>query len=265
MKVKTVLITGGSRGLGRAMAIAFAEAGHRVAVTGRDERKLQEIRDEIPGSLAINADVADPGQTETVVNEVSTRLGAVDVLINNAGIGGDPGDGPQNFVDFDPAIWWRVQETNLRGPMLYAKAVLPAMIARGEGVIINIGSYIAIRPSPMSTAYGTSKAALARFSDCLATEVADQGVQVFCASPGLVLTDMTRDLPFISEIPEADFHQPEDIAALACELASGKYAQLSGLFLHVRDDLPALLADAERVQAERLYQLRLAGLDGLIE
>jgi NAD(P)-dependent dehydrogenase (short-subunit alcohol dehydrogenase family) len=247
------------------MAIAFAEAGHRVAVTGRDERKLQEIRDDIPDCLAIEADVADPAQTESIMQQVAKHLGPIEVLINNAGIGGDPGDGPQNFVDMDPSTWWRVQETNLRGPMLYTRAVLPGMIERGHGVIINIGSYIAIRPTPMSTAYGSSKAALARFSDCLATEVADQGVQVFCASPGLVLTDMTRDLPFIRDIPEQEFHQPEDIAALACELASGKYADLSGLFLHVRDDLPSLLADAERVNKERLYQLRLSGLHGLIE
>jgi NAD(P)-dependent dehydrogenase (short-subunit alcohol dehydrogenase family) len=199
------------------------------------------------------------------VQQVAERLGVVEVLINNAGVGGDPAHGPQNFVDMDPGIWWRVQETNLRGPLLYTKAVLPGMIQRGHGVIINIGSYSAIRPTPMSTAYGSSKAALARFSDCLATEVADQGVQVFCASPGLVLTDMTRDLAFIRDIPEQDFHKPQDIAALACELASGRYADLSGLFLHVRDDLPSLLAEAERVKKERLYQLRLSGLDGLIE
>ena len=117
----------------------------------------------------------------------------------------------------------------------------------------------------MATAYATSKAALARFSDCLALEVADQGVQVFCVSPGLVLTDMTRDLPFIKEIPEEDFYQPEDIASLACELVTGNYGELSGRFIHVGDDLQALKDNAERIVEERLYQLSLHGLDGLIQ
>ena len=264
MNTKTILITGGSRGIGRAMAIAFARQGHRVAVTGRDEQKLKDVTAELPGGIAILADVTDPAHSRTVIDEVARDLGPVEVLINNAGIGGGA-DGPQLLVDMDPDDWWRVQETNVRGPMLYAKAVLPGMIERGEGVIINVGSYIAIRPSPMATAYGVSKAALARFTDCLALEVAAQGVQVFCVSPGIVLTDMTRDLPFINEIPEEDFHTPEDIAALASELVTGKYAELSGHFIHVRDDLSTLLANRKRLKKERLYQLALHGLNGLVE
>jgi NAD(P)-dependent dehydrogenase (short-subunit alcohol dehydrogenase family) len=165
----------------------------------------------------------------------------------------------------DADDWWQVQETNVRGPMLYTKAALPGMIERGEGIIINVGSYIAIRPSPMATAHGTSKAALARFTDCLAMEVAEQGVQVFCVSPGLVLTDMTRDLPFLKDIPEEDFFSPEDIAALVSELITGKYAKLTGHFIHVRDELSMLLANTERLKQERLYQLGLHGLEGLIE
>ena len=206
MKPKSVLITGGSRGLGYAMTAAMSNHGHRVAITGRDEKRLKEVANDIPGCVAIRADVADSGQTATVIQEVNRSIGPVDVLINNAGIGGDE-SGPQRLVDIDADVWWRVQETNLRGPMLYSKAVLPGMLERANGIIINIGSYIAIRPSQMATAYGTSKAALARFSDCLALEVAEQGVQVFCVSPGLVLTDMTRGLPFINDVPEEDFYR----------------------------------------------------------
>ena len=158
----------------------------------------------------------------------------------------------------------RVQETNVRGPMLYSKAVLPSMLEREDGIIINVGSYIAIRPSSMATAYGASKAALARFSDCLAAEVAEHGVQIFCVSPGLVLTDMTQDLPFIKDIPEEDFDQPERLASLACELITGRYMELSGYFIHVRDDLSELLANSERLRNERLHQLSLHGLNGLI-
>ena len=264
MKSKSVLITGGSRGLGYAMAAAMINQGHRVAITGRDDRKLKEVASNLPGCVAIHADVADPGQTASVIQEVTQGIGPVDVLINNAGIGGGE-NGPQTLVDSDADTWWRVQETNVRGPMLYSKALLPGMLERADGVIINIGSYIAIRPSPMATAYGTSKAALARLSDCLAAEVAGQGVQVFCVSPGLVLTDMTRDLPFIKDIPEEDFYQPEHIAALACELITGKYASLTGHFIHVGDDLSELLANADQLRNERLHQLSMHGLNGLID
>lgn len=263
MHAKTILITGGSRGLGRAMAVAMAEKGHRVAVTGRDDLKLAEVARELPGGIAIHADVSDPSHTLAVVDEVMADLGPIDVLINNAGVGGSP-EGPQPLVEMNPETWWQVMETNVRGPMLYSHAILPGMIQRGSGVIINMGSYISIRPSPMSTAYASSKAALARLSDCLAQEVTAQGIQVFCVSPGLVLTDMTRDLPFIRDVPDEDFHHPEDIANLTMQLITGDYASLSGHLIHVKDDLAKLHENADRLKQERLYQLSLYGLDGLI-
>jgi len=263
MESRNVLITGGSRGLGRAMALALAAQGHRVAITGRDDQKLKEVVEQLPGGIAIHADVTDSAHSRSVIDEVTRDLGPLDALINNAGIGGE--GGPQPLSDMDADAWWRVHETNVRGPMLYAKAVLPGMLERGAGFIVNIGSYIGIRPSPLATAYSTSKAALARFSDCLAAEVADQGVQVFCVSPGIVLTDMTRSLPFINDIPREEFSQPEDIAALVCELLTGKYAALTGRFIHVRDNLQSLHASAGRMGRERLYQLSLHGLDGLID
>jgi NAD(P)-dependent dehydrogenase (short-subunit alcohol dehydrogenase family) len=263
MEPKTVLITGGSRGLGRAMAEALAGRGHRVAVTGRDNQKLREVVQALPGGIAIDADVTDAAHTLAVIDEVEADIGPVDVLINNAGIGGGQ-SGPQVLWETAVDDWWRVQETNLKGPMLYCHAVIPGMIARGSGVIVNIGSYIAIRPMAKSTAYAASKAALARFTDCLAEDLADTGVQAFCVSPGLVLTDMTRDLPFIKDIPASEFSRPEDIADRVCRLVSGNYAALSGRFLHVKDDLERLLENAGRVEEERLYTLRLDGLDGLI-
>jgi NAD(P)-dependent dehydrogenase (short-subunit alcohol dehydrogenase family) len=262
MDAKTILITGGTRGLGRAMALALAGEGHTVAVTGRDDEKLREIVHELPGGIAIHADVADAAHTQAVIDEVESDIGPVDVLVNNAGIGG--GKAPQVLWDMDVDDWWRVQETNLKGPMLYCHAVLPGMIERGHGSIINIGSYIAIRPMAEATAYAASKAALARFTDCLAADLAETGVQAYCISPGLVLTDMTRDLPFIRHIPDKDFNQPEDIAERVCRLVTGRYAALAGCFLHVKDDLDRLLENAEKIREERLYALRLDGLDGLI-
>jgi 3-oxoacyl-[acyl-carrier protein] reductase len=264
MTKKTVLITGGSRGLGRAMAVAFTQQGHRVAVTGRNVDALGEVLHELPGGLALQADVSDSNRARSVVAEVNKDIGPIDVLINNAGTGG-AAKGPQMFFDMSVEDWWRVQETNIKGPMLYSHAVLPHMLERNGGIIMNLGSYISIRPMAMSTAYAASKAALARFTDCLAADLADSDVQVFCVSPGMVITDMTKDLPFIKEIPDEDFNQPEDIAALVCELASGNYRDLSGRFIHVRDDISALLAKAERIEKEHLYQLGMHGLDGLIE
>ena len=262
MEQRVALITGGSRGIGRAIAAALHAQGHRVAVTGRDREKLREVRESLPGVLTLEADVADPARTRDVVDEVSESLGPVDVLVNNAGTGGSAA--PLPFMDMDPAAWWGALETNLRGPMLYSHAVIPGMIDRGFGVIVNVGSYMAIRPTGSATAYAASKAALARFTDCLAEDLKDTGVQVFCLSPGLVLTDMTRDMPFIKHVPESAFNQPEDVAARICQLAGGGYAALSGLFLHVVDDMDEQLENADRIHAESLHTLRLHGLEGLI-
>jgi 3-oxoacyl-[acyl-carrier protein] reductase len=264
MTAKTILITGGSRGLGRAMAVSLAQQGHRVAVTGRDVDALREVLDELPGGLAFQADVSDSNRARSVITEVTKDIGPIDVLINNAGTSGGA-KGPQMFWDMSVEDWWRVQETNIKGPMLYCHAVLPHMMERSGGIIINIGSYISIRPMAMATAYAASKAALARFTDCLAADLADSDVQLFCLSPGMVITDMTKDLPFINEIPEEDFNQPEDIAALVCELTTGNYRDLSGRFIHVNDDISALRANTERIGEEHLYQLGMHGLDGLIE
>ncbi len=256
------LVTGGGRGLGRAIAGALAADGYRVAVTGRDAGTLAAFKQEFPDSETFVADVADESRAAEVVAALEAQ-GPLEVVVNNAGIGG--GDaGPQPFAEMSMRDWWRVYETNVKGPALYSHAALPAMLVRGSGVIVNVGSYIAIRPMPESSAYGPSKAALARFTDALACEVGDAGVQVFCLSPGLVLTDMTRGLPFIKEIPASEFFQPEDIAQHVCRLATGAYAALNGCFLHVADDLDELRDNGDRIREERLYSLRLDGLEGLI-
>jgi NAD(P)-dependent dehydrogenase (short-subunit alcohol dehydrogenase family) len=245
------------------MAKAFHAAGYPVAVTGRDTDALAAVAKALPGVVALAADVTDAARATAVVAEVEAAQGPIGVLINNAGLGGGPA-GPRPLWEMTVEEWWRVYEVNLKGPMIYSHAVLPAMRAAGSGVIINLGSYIAIRPEATATAYGGSKAALARFTDCLAEEVAENGIQVFCTSPGLVLTDMSRGLPFINDIPPEYFSQPEDIARLALALASGSYGALSGCFLHVTDDLEVIAREAERVLEQRLYKLSLHGLEGLI-
>jgi len=164
-----------------------------------------------------------------VVDRVIADFGRIDVLINNAGTAG-PG-GP--LLATDAGDWWRVQEVNVRGPMLYMQAVVPHM---ASGTIINIGSYAGARPTPGNAAYATSKAALARLTDSVAHEVADTGISALCVSPGLVAKLIEKDV-----------------------------RPLNGLFLHVDDDIDELLSEAQKIRSDGLYQLGVHRLEGRVE
>lgn len=261
------LVTGGGRGIGRVTAVALAQVGTSVVAVARSRDEVEETAAIIEGSggraIGLSADVADRAAVEAVVAEVEGRLGPVDVLVNNAGIGGPN----VPLWECDPEAWWRVLEVNLRGPMLLCRAVLPAMIRRRSGVIVNVGSYAGIRASMggvAGTAYPVSKAALVRFTDTLAASVDEHGVRVFTISPGLVRTAMTEGVDAFDDVPENAWTPPEAAASLVVRLASGEGAALNGCFIHVGDDLDALLREAERIGAEGLYTLRLIGLEGLV-
>jgi len=259
------LVTGGGRGIGRAIAIALAEAGADVAAVARSRDEVDGTASIIEGrggrAIGLSADVADRTAVEAVVVDIEKRLGPVDVLVNNAGIGGPN----LPLWECDPDAWWRALEVNLRGPMLLCRAVLPAMIRRRSGVIVNVGSYAGIRAGMggvAGTAYPVSKAALVRFTDTLAASVDEHGVRVFTISPGLVRTAMTEGVDAFDEVPENAWAPPEAAATLVVRLASGEGTALNGRFIHVGDDLDALLREAERIEAEGLYTLRLIDLDG---
>ena len=161
---EVAIVTGGGRGIGRAIAVALAKAGASVAVVAGSEDQLAETVREITelGSRAISiaADVSHPDAVQKMMVEVEKSLGSVDLLVNNAGLAGPIGP----TWETAPDAWWRCLEVNLRGPMLCSQAVLPGMIARGDGRIVNVASGAGTFAIPYLGAYVTSKTALIKFT-----------------------------------------------------------------------------------------------------
>jgi NAD(P)-dependent dehydrogenase (short-subunit alcohol dehydrogenase family) len=169
------LVTGGSKGLGRAFARALADASAQVAVTARHEGELNntvaEIEERGGRGFAFPADVTDSEAVARLVAAVEETLGPVDLLVNNAGSFRAFG----SLAEVDPGEWWREVEINLRGPFLCARAVLPGMIERKKGRIINVASFAGLVPIETISAYCVSKAALIRLSEQLALETQEPG------------------------------------------------------------------------------------------
>ena len=252
-----VLITGASRGIGKALAEHLSTNGRQVVITGRDSSALQLIESASDGSiLAVSADACDPDAVRASVNTVIDRFARIDVLINNAGVGAVG----KRLWDCDIDDWWRVQTINVRGPLSYMHAVIPQMIKQGAGTIINLGSYKAINPSPKASCYAASKAAIAKITDSVAAEVKEFGINVYCLSPGLVKTAMTRKLPSVQDLPDSAWRPVEKICDKAAALIDGSYRALSGRFLHVDDDLDILMTELDNIETNHLYQLSLTKL-----
>jgi NAD(P)-dependent dehydrogenase (short-subunit alcohol dehydrogenase family) len=166
---KVALVTGASRGVGRACAEAFAREGAKVVALARSECS-------VPGALAIRADVRNPEEVERAFADVERQLGPVDILLNNAAILGPP----QPVAEADPEQWAKTYRVNVFGAMLCARRALPGMMARKRGKIINVSSGAALVPIAGYTAYSSSKAALLHLSVCLAEEVKAYGINVNC-------------------------------------------------------------------------------------
>ncbi len=248
------LVTGGGRGIGASIARELAEAGMRVALSGRTREQVEEVAGEVEG-LALVGDVSRRDDVETWVEQVSAELGPIDLLVNNAGIEATRGLLWEQDVD----DWWHVFEVNVLGPMLCCHAVLPGMAERRSGRIVNMGSggsYLPVQAGTisLSTAYGPSKAALGRFSELLAAQVWDLGVRVFLISPGLVKTEMTAGW-----FPEnAPWTPPELAPRLVRVLASGRADSLAGRYLHAEhDDVEELIRRADEISAQDLNAIRL--------
>ena len=266
---QTALVTGGSRGLGRGFALALSAAGAKVAVTGTSASALEEATALIEGAggvaLAIAADVADEGAAAETVASVERALGPIDLLVNNAGV-----IGPLTATeDADPAQWWRTLEVNLRGPYLYARAVLSGMVQRRRGRIVNLSSLAGVFAVPYAGAYCASKAALSHWTHSLALELEGTGVTAFAYAPGLVRTGMTEYTATSPEVRKELREYFSGAFAGGCDtpmeqaverfmaLASGRADTLSGHHISVTDDLDALLGDAARIKEQRLYTLGL--------
>lgn len=253
---QVALVTGASRGIGRALAAALAGAGASVGLVGRTRSTLAETAAACAGPTAVAvADVTDAESVDAAVHAVERDLGPVDLLINNAGRVDEAEVPPW---EADPADWWAVVEANLRGPMLVSHAVLPAMVARGAGRIININSGMGLRAVPDYSAYSVSKAALARYTDCLAQALRPDGPVVFDLSPGRVRSDMTLGMPMWADVGDDDWTPISTVVRAVLTLASGRADALSGRFLHAaRDDLDALIARSDDLAAAEARTLRL--------
>ena len=260
LKGRNAIVTGGGRGIGRAIALALAGAGCRVTVTARSSAEIGETRDLICATggqaIAVAGDVTELDDVRRVLTEAQQHFGPVSILINNAGISGPFGP----LWELDAREWWRTQEIHIRGAFLYLHETLPGMIAAGSGRIINIASLAGTIMPPYSTAYSQAKAGLIRLSAHAALEVADYGIRVFAVEPGTIHTrmaeealaspDVQRWAPGLIELIEQSQRDsdPEtglaNCSALCLKLLSGNYDSLNGQYIDVREDLDARLRQA---------------------
>jgi NAD(P)-dependent dehydrogenase (short-subunit alcohol dehydrogenase family) len=215
------------------------------------------------------ADVSDAAAVERMAREVERCLGPVDLLVNNAGSMGPLGP----IWEADPGDWWHSIEVNLRGPYLCSRALLPGMIERRRGRIINVSTSAATVAVAHMGAYVTAKTALIRFTENLAAELVNSGISVFAISPGTVRTAMAEHvleseagkkwLPWFRKLFDRGRDVPaEQAAQLVVQLASGRADALSGRFIDVSDDLANLLERLEEVKRDNLYTLRVPRLEG---
>jgi len=211
LKGKVAIVTGAARGIGKATAIALAHEGVNVGLLGRTEASLKEVAAEIEGlgvkAAYATADVASKEQAEAAIGRLTNELGAADILINNAGIATFG-----TVLEMDPEEWKRMIDTNLMGTYYVTRAVLPQLIEKNGGDIINISSTNGLNGAATSSAYSASKFAVIGFGESLAQEVRRHNIRVSTLTPSTVATDLALDLSLIEENNESKFMQPEDIA-----------------------------------------------------
>ena len=206
LKNAVVLITGGSSGIGRAAAQVLKEAGARVAITGRDPERLAEAARSL-GVLGIQADVSNEADVLRTFGEVKEKLGDLDVLINNAGIGIR-----KELIDLDRASFDAVFATNVTGVMLMSREAARLFKERKRGNLINISSTASLRGAPNGTAYYASKFALRGMTECWRAELRKYNIRVFLVNPSEVLTDFARRAGFPQAAENPSKLQSEDIA-----------------------------------------------------
>ena len=244
---RVALVTGGGRGIGRNVAIELASAGMKVAVSARSKDEIEETAAEV-GGMAIQCDVSDRAQVERMVAETEEKLGPIDLLVANAGTAPDE----DKAWEMEPSDWWRTFEVNVLGVYLCCRAVIPGMLERGSGRIVNVASGAAYLPGSSSTAYSASKAAVHRFSETLANQLAGR-IPVFSISPGLVRTRMTDEFG-----DNAPWTPPELAPRLVHALASGRLDALAGRYLHAEhDEIDDLERRADEIVENDLNAIRL--------
>jgi 3-oxoacyl-[acyl-carrier protein] reductase len=236
---RTALVTGASRGIGRAAAIALAAAGFAVCVNYRAQEEaaravVRAIREADGEAIAIGADVSKREEVETLFRQVSEQLGPPAVLVNNAGITRDT-----LLLRLSEDDWDAVLDTNLRGAYLCTKAALRPMLKARWGRIINVSSVVGLTGNPGQANYAAAKAGLIGFTRSVAREVANRNITVNALAPGYITTDITQDLPeelkakVLEMIPAGRFGTPEDVADVAVFLASDAARYITGQVLNV--------------------------------
>ncbi|MEZ4423973.1 MAG: 3-oxoacyl-[acyl-carrier-protein] reductase [Gemmatimonadota bacterium] len=233
---QVALVTGGSRGIGRAIAEALAEAGARVAVVARDETRARQTAAALPGEghAGYACDVADDAQVADTVALVQKEVGDIAVLVNNAGVTRD------NLVmRIDADAWDQVLDTNLKGAFHMIRAVSRGMMKRRAGVIVNISSVVGLMGNAGQANYAASKAGLLGLTKSVARELASRGIRCNAVAPGYIDTDMTADLgPDAAEalkgrIPLGRLGEPRDVAGLVRFLAGPDAHYITGQVIAV--------------------------------
>ena len=272
---QVAVITGAGRGIGRAIAVAYAREGASLALAARSETELQEavgvVSDLGAEVIAVPTDVTIQNETERLANSVVERFGRIDILVNNAGVPGPIG----SLQDNDVADWVNTINVNLTGTFLVCRAVIPVMLCRAAGTIINLSGAGAANAWSNMSAYCSSKAAVVRLTEVLAQELDGQGITVNALGPGSVHTSMWDRMTEEAGRVGADFiHQLglrvtsgggasiDQCAELAVWLASGESGSITGrLISAATDDFRTLQPRTAEIMAGDAFTLRRVGLE----
>lgn len=236
LKDKVALVTGAGRGIGKAISLKFAEEGAGLILCARTASQLQEVTDAIRSvgrpCLSASVDVTREDEVTRLVQSGLDRFGQIDILVNNAGI-----SNPKPFLETSNADWDEAINVNLKGVVFCTRAVLPGMLKRGSGAVINIASAAGLRGLPGSPAYTASKSAVIGLSHALAEEVGPKGIRVNVICPGPIKTELLDSSPVKDFVLKNKAHlmPPEDVAGTVLYLASALSGGLNSQMICVRN------------------------------